>query len=137
MAADLESRKKMVEKFALTEPERYWHYLHHLFPQNPFLVCALDMACWDLFGKMKQQPLYRLWNSMAKHTDNRLHHRHRFNRKHGRKMKATPWPIYKIKVGTDNDIETIEALRKHTGPFFASTQTQAGRRKQQFEKFRC
>lgn len=41
MIADLEGKKKMVEKFALTEPERYWHYLHHLFPQNPFLVCAL------------------------------------------------------------------------------------------------
>ena len=33
-------------------------------------------------------------------------------------MKATPWPIYKIKVGTDNDIETIEALRKHTDAIF-------------------
>ncbi|HNP24818.1 MAG TPA: dipeptide epimerase [Panacibacter sp.] len=119
MAADLESRKKMVEKFALTEPERYWHYLHHLFPQNPFLVCALDMACWDLFGKMKQQPLYRLWNSRWQNTpitdytigidsiENMV-----------AKMKATPWPIYKIKVGTDNDIETIEALRKHTDAIF-------------------
>ncbi|MCA6445752.1 MAG: dipeptide epimerase, partial [Chitinophagaceae bacterium] len=63
MIADLEGKKKMVEKFALTEPERYWHYLHHLFPQNPFLVCALDMACWDLFGQMKSKPLYQLWNT--------------------------------------------------------------------------
>src|SRR6476469_8009783 len=42
MIADLESKKTMVEKFAFTDPERYWHYLHHLFPQNGFLVCALD-----------------------------------------------------------------------------------------------
>ncbi|WP_323824527.1 hypothetical protein, partial [Pseudomonas aeruginosa] len=39
------------------------NYLHHLFPQNPFLVCALDMACWDLFGQMKSKPLYQLWNT--------------------------------------------------------------------------
>src|SRR4029077_17126131 len=61
MISDLESKKIFVEKFALTDPERYWHFLHHLFPANPFLVCALDMAAWDLFGKMKQKPLHALW----------------------------------------------------------------------------
>jgi L-alanine-DL-glutamate epimerase-like enolase superfamily enzyme len=30
------------------------------------------------------------------------------------KMAEHPWPIYKVKVGTDYDIEMIEALRKHT-----------------------
>src|SRR5258705_9262233 len=62
MIADLEAKKTFIEKFAFTEPERYWHYLHHLFPQNPFLVCALDIAAWDLYGKMKGKPLYKLWN---------------------------------------------------------------------------
>ncbi len=115
MIADIESKKKMIEKFALTEPERYWHYLHHLFPKNPFLVSALDMACWDLFGKMKGKLLYQLWNTSWQNcppTDYTI----------GidtievmvQKMKAKPWPIYKIKLGTTNDIEIIETLRKHT-----------------------
>jgi len=30
------------------------------------------------------------------------------------KMEAHPWPIYKVKVGTEYDIEMITALRKHT-----------------------
>lgn len=51
MMEDLASKKKMVEKFALTDPERYWHYLHHLFPNNPFLVCALDIAAWTCLVK--------------------------------------------------------------------------------------
>ena len=34
MIEDLESKKQMVERFAFTDPERYWHYLHHLFPNN-------------------------------------------------------------------------------------------------------
>ncbi|HYJ64211.1 MAG TPA: dipeptide epimerase, partial [Parafilimonas sp.] len=63
MIADIESRKTLIEKFAFTTPERYWHYLHHLIPSNPFLVCALDMAAWDLFGKMHNQPLYKLWTT--------------------------------------------------------------------------
>ncbi len=63
MIADLEGKKVFVEKFALTDPERYWHYLHHLYPNNPFLVCALDMAAWDLWGKMKGKSLSEMWNS--------------------------------------------------------------------------
>src|SRR3978361_854495 len=58
MIGDLEAKKVFVEKFALMDVERYWHYLHHLFPQNPFLVCALDMAAWDIFGQLRQLPLY-------------------------------------------------------------------------------
>jgi L-alanine-DL-glutamate epimerase-like enolase superfamily enzyme len=119
MIADIEAKKKMIEKFAFTEPERYWHYLHHLLPKNPFLVCALDMAGWDLYGKMKAQPLYKLWNTEWQNTpvtdytigidsiENMV-----------AKMKAKPWPVYKIKVGTENDIETITALRKNTDAVF-------------------
>ena len=62
MIEDLEKKKTFIEKFAFTEPGRYWHYLHHLLPQNPFLVCALDIAAWDLYGKMKNKPLHEYWN---------------------------------------------------------------------------
>jgi L-alanine-DL-glutamate epimerase-like enolase superfamily enzyme len=115
MIAELEAKRAMVEKFALIEPERYWHYLHHLFPKNPFLVCALDMAAWDLFGKMKGKPLYELWNTKWENTPvtdytigiDTIE-------KMVAKMKAKPWPVYKIKLGTDEDIQIVEALRKHT-----------------------
>src|SRR5215467_1964202 len=63
MIEDIERKKTFIEKFAFTEPDRYWHYLHHLFPQNPFLVCSLDMAAWDLFAKMHGEPLYELWKT--------------------------------------------------------------------------
>ena len=54
MIAQLQKYQKMIEKFALIDPERFWHFLHHLLPQDPFLVSALDMAGWDLFGQMKK-----------------------------------------------------------------------------------
>jgi L-alanine-DL-glutamate epimerase-like enolase superfamily enzyme len=115
MIADLEEKRALVEKFAFTEPERYWHYLHHLFPNNPFLVCALDMAAWDLYGKMKNKPLYELWGTKWENTPvtdytigiDTIE-------KMVDKMKAKPWPVYKIKLGTDEDIQIIEALRIHT-----------------------
>ena len=119
MVADLQGKKAFVEKFALTEPERYWHYLHHLFPSNPFLVCAMDMACWDLFGKMKRQPLYALWNTSWQDcpvTDYTIGIDSLENMI--AKMKARPWPVYKIKMGTPDDMEIIRALRKHTDSVF-------------------
>jgi L-alanine-DL-glutamate epimerase-like enolase superfamily enzyme len=33
-------------------------------------------------------------------------------------MKSKPWPVYKIKLGTDEDIEIIKALREHTDAVF-------------------
>lgn len=115
MVADLEQKKLFVEKFAFTDPERYWHYLHHLYPQNNFLVCALDIAAWDLYGKIRQQPLYKLWNldmQKAPATDYTIGIDS--IEKMAEKMKEKSWPIYKIKLGTGQDIEIVTALRKHT-----------------------
>ena len=115
MTADLEAKKTFVEKFFFTDPERYWHYLHHLFPQNNFLVCALDMAGWDLFGKMRGKPLYALWNADKEKrpvTDYTIGIDS--IEKMVEKMQEKPWPVYKIKLGTDRDLEIVRALRNHT-----------------------
>lgn len=115
MIGDLESKRIFIEKFAFTDPERYWHYLHHLFPENNFLVCALDMAAWDLFGKMRRQPLYKLWGldpSKSPLTDYTIGIDTLGNMLD--KMERNPWPIYKIKLGTPEDIRIMRAIRERT-----------------------
>ncbi len=126
----LEKNRKLIEKFALIDPERFWHFLHHLFPNDPFLVCALDMAGWDLWGQMKKQPIHQLWGTEW-HTHSSSNHSALTENislppicdytlgidpieKMVQKMEAHPWPIYKVKVGTEYDIEMITALRAHT-----------------------
>lgn len=119
MIEDLERKKQFIEKFAFTDPERYWHYLHHLIPNNPFLVCALDIAAWDLFGKLRKQPVYKLLGLTLENlpiTDYTIGID--TVEKMISKIKETPWPIYKIKVGTNNDIELVTELRKHTNAVF-------------------
>ena len=119
MAADLEAKKTFVEKYAFTDPERYWHYLHHLFPQNPFLVCALDIAAWDIAAKLRRIPLYKCWTSeytnvpvcdytIGIDTVEKM----------VAKLKEKPWPIYKIKLGTKEDIRIMQELRRHTDAVF-------------------
>ena len=115
MVQDYEIKKMMIEKFAFTTPERYWHYLHHLIPQNNFLVCALDIASWDMYGKISGKPLYQLWDldpEKSPFTDYTIGID--TIEKMVEKMNSKPWPIYKIKLGTDEDIDIIKALRKET-----------------------
>jgi L-alanine-DL-glutamate epimerase-like enolase superfamily enzyme len=119
MAGDLERKKTFVEKFAFTHPDRYWHYLHHLFPNNPFLVCALDMAAWDMYGKMNRKPLFELWDTEWK-SDVLTDYTIGIDsiEKMVEKMNGKPWPVYKIKLGTAEDIKVVESLRVHTDAVF-------------------
>jgi L-alanine-DL-glutamate epimerase-like enolase superfamily enzyme len=115
MIADLEEKKSFIQRFALTDPSRYWHYLHHLLPDNPFLVCALDIAAWDLYGQLQQQPLHALWKldpATGPLTDYTIGI-DTIEKMVG-KMAEKPWPIYKIKLGTADDLEIVRALRRHT-----------------------
>ena len=119
MVQDIEKHKTRIEKFAFTQPDRYWHYLHHLIPNNPFLVSALDMAAWDLYGKMSKKNLYQIFNTNLNHipTTNYTIGLDTVE-KMIEKIKANPWPIYKIKLGTTNDMQIVQALRTNTNAVF-------------------
>lgn len=135
MVEDLERKKLFTEKFAFTEPERWWHYLHHLFPKNPFLVCALDIAGWDLYGKIHGKPLHRFWPAGKQQpaiTDYTIGIDS--VEKMVEKIQEKPWPIYKIKLGTDKDIAIIEALRKHTDAPFRIDANAAWKAEEALEK---
>ncbi len=119
MIASLDGKRGMIERYALTDPERFWHFLHHLIPGQNFLTAALDIAGWDLFAQMRRQPLYTLlglnWENLPL-TDYTI----------GMdtaesmvaKVNARPWPVYKIKVGGTDDIDKLRAMRAVTdAPF--------------------
>ncbi|CAN5424553.1 dipeptide epimerase [soil metagenome] len=115
----LDDKQSIIEKFAFTHPERFWHYLHHLIPGNSFLTCALDMAGWDLYGKMQKQQLYKLWKLKPEKkplTDYTIGIDTIENMVE--KIKNKPWPIYKIKLGTEDDIGIMKALHECTSSLF-------------------
>ena len=77
------------------------------------------MAAHDLYGKLLGKPLYEIWGTKIDHYPTT-------NYTIGiadidtmvSKMKERPWPIYKIKLGTNNDVNIIKELRKHTDAIF-------------------
>lgn len=115
MMERLEEKKAMIERYTFMEPERFWHFLHHLIPMDKFLTAALDCAGWDLFGQMRRKPVFQLlgleWKdtpstdyTLGMATPSEIQER----------IKAHPFPIYKMKVATAKDLECLQAARQVT-----------------------
>ncbi|MBP6624300.1 MAG: dipeptide epimerase [Chitinophagaceae bacterium] len=119
MIEELLGKVSMLERYSFTEPQRFWHFCHHLFPQNPFLVCALDLAYWDMYAKFKRKRIHELLGIAWKEgplTDYTLGIASQ--EEMIKKMLENPWPIYKIKMSSREDLSIIEALREKTSSVF-------------------
>lgn len=100
-------------------PTELWKLLEPKLQDNYFALCAIDCAYWDLYAKQQQKPLRSFWGE----NDLNLP---KTNFTIGidtitvmkSKIQETPWPIYKIKLGTKNDLEIIQELRKVTNSIF-------------------
>lgn len=119
MIATLNDKRGMIERYALTDPQRFWHFLHHLIPGQHFLTAALDIAGWDLWSRMNRKPLYQMLGLTAADappTDYTLGKDNIDNMK--AKIDAHPWAVYKIKVSSPDDIDLLRALRAYTNAPF-------------------
>lgn len=84
-----------------------------------FALKALDLAYNDLYARKKGKKLYELWNYTTERnpmTDYTIGIAS--IEKMVSKMQELPWPIYKIKLGTKEDIAIVKELRKHTNAVF-------------------
>lgn len=119
MIKSLEGIRGLIENIQIEDPETFWRQMEPHLRENPFALCALDVAANDLFGKMSGQPLYKLWglNSNPKPlTDYTIGIDTIENMVS--KLKEMPWPIYKIKLGTENDLAIVKELRNYTDSVF-------------------
>lgn len=116
----IESVKVILENIPEnTHPTKLWETLESKLQDNYFALCTIDTAYWDLYAKQQQKPLRSFWSE----SDVKLP---RTNYTIGidsievmqSKIQQTPWPIYKIKLGTKNDVEIIQKLREVTDSVF-------------------
>lgn len=128
MMEELEKIRLQIEAYTLADvqngqqagtPEAFWDEMYKLLKHTPFTLCALDMAAQDLYGKKAGQPLYKLWGlSPEKVPVSNYTIGIDTIEKMVQKLKDFPWPIYKIKLGTDEDVAIVRALRQHTNALF-------------------
>lgn len=91
-----------------------------LVPGNEFAMNALDQAIHDLWGKLRGVPVYKLWGLS---TQDVCQSNYTIGidtpEKMVEKMEEMPgWPVYKIKLGTADDLGIIRELRRHTDTRF-------------------
>jgi len=119
MTADLLAVKNIIEEDSSLTPEGFWTKMHPHLKNDMFALCALDLAYNDLYSRKKGKKLYDLWgydisnNPMTDYTIGIAS-----VEKMVEKMKELPWPIYKIKLGTKEDIKIVTELRKHSDAIF-------------------
>jgi len=119
MIAAIKKAEAILKENIQLSPEDIWKLTFPILQENPFAQCALDIALHDLNGKRNGHPLYKMWGLELKNlpltnytigldsVENMVS-----------KIKNFPWPLYKIKLGTANDVEIIRELRKHTNSIF-------------------
>ena len=120
MARDLAAVKPQLESTAHSEPTALWSQLEPALRDDPFALCALDQAAHDLWGKLHGQPVWKLWG-LSTETIPASDYTIGIDMIETMvaKMHEFPgWPIYKIKLGTDRDLEIVRELRKHTTATF-------------------
>ena len=119
MKSNLEKILPFIESVTNETPEEFWHKAHKLLKNDLFALCALDNAYNDLHARKKGKKLYELWGYSIDHnpkTDYTIGID--TIEKMVSKMTEVPWPIYKIKLGTKEDIAIVTELRKHTDAVF-------------------
>ncbi|QLG44036.1 dipeptide epimerase [Costertonia aggregata] len=118
MMAEIKVIEDEINDFDFKTPEKFHHFLVEK-ELTHFAICALDLAAHDLYGKLLDKPLYEIWGTNTKNYPITNYTIGIASiEKMVRKMKETPWPIYKIKLGTEDDVAIVRELRKHTDAIF-------------------
>ena len=119
MAEKIMALKNVILKHLHKSPEELWEITAPFLKDNSFAQCALDIAMHDLHGKRNNLPLYKLWGlSLENIPLSNYTIGIDTAEKMVQKIKEFPWPLYKIKLGTDHDVELVKELRKHTDAIF-------------------
>lgn len=88
--------------------------LDHLIRLNPSAKAAVDMALYDLVGKMLNVPVYKLLGLNPAHTPQTSFTLGIDTPDNMRKkaLLAHDYPIFKVKVGTQHDLDNLKAIRE-------------------------
>ncbi len=101
-------------------PQELWALTDEYFGQFTFAQCGLDIAAWDLWGKLNNKPVYDL---LGLDVSKRIITDYTIGIDTidvmAEKMEEfSGWPVFKVKLGTDRDIDIIRALRERTDAVF-------------------
>ncbi len=109
------SIEKRLENYSFVHPDRLFSDFSDYLSINTFALGALNNASWDLYGKLTHSAVIDLIEMPGKKkplTSYTLG----IDTPDGlvKKLHELPWPIYKLKLGTPNDLELVQKIRECT-----------------------
>ena len=101
--------------YRFESPDQLFDDFSDLLGINSFALAALNNASWDLFGKLHGKAVSTLID-LSKSAIPNTSYTLGIDDKNSvlKKIEGLPWPIYKVKLGTTNDLNLVKAIRKHT-----------------------
>ncbi len=111
--------KETIENANGILPDQLWEKLEPKLKDDYFALCAIDCAYWDFYAKSNYRSLRSFWSNEKKITP-QSNYTIGIDaiEKMKQKILETPWPIYKIKLGTNQDVAIVSELRKITNAVF-------------------
>ncbi|WP_436716351.1 dipeptide epimerase [Roseiconus lacunae] len=109
-----------IEGVALKSPEELWQRLRPKLANDFFALSAIDLAAYDLLGKLSGRWTYEMlglpWETIPKSSytigiDS-------IETMVAKLTARAGWDIYKIKLGTDHDVEIVRRLREVSSSIF-------------------
>lgn len=112
----LEKARPAIESANFEQPAELWSLLQPLLAEHPFAFCALDEACHDLWGKRRQTPVWQLLGLTVSSLPptNYTIGLDTVDRMVSKMREFEGWPVYKIKMGSRDDLAIVRELRRHT-----------------------
>lgn len=110
-----------IESIRWSHPAELWQQLQEDLGGDPFAQCALDQAAYDLWGKRLGQHVFELlgWTlDSPRPVSNYTLGIDTLPKLEEKLAEFPDWPIYKIKLGSGNDLNILNHLRKLTDAKF-------------------
>ena len=99
-------------------PTEFWAQIAPHLQEDYFALCAIDMAYWDFYARKQGQTVRSLFTAKTQTPLTSYTIAIDSPDVMRQKILEKPWPIYKIKLGTNDDLKIVETLRKTTDAVF-------------------
>jgi L-alanine-DL-glutamate epimerase-like enolase superfamily enzyme len=120
IVASLQKVGDQVERYSRESPLALWDWLMTAVDHDPFAAAALDMAAHDWRGRHLGKPTWQDWGLTWEQIPDSSYTIgiDRLDTMVAKLREQPDWPIYKIKLGTPDDLEIVRRLRSQTDAIF-------------------
>jgi len=118
LAQSFSKVQHLIESISEMHPSEFWQQTAPHLSEDYFALCAIDMAYWDFYARKHHKTVRSFFAAETQTPLTSYTIAIDSLEMMRQKILEKPWPIYKIKLGTSEDIKIVESLRQITDAVF-------------------